>query len=100
MMHFTCDHCGKELTPGEDQRFVVRIEACAAEDSQDLTEADLEEGHLQAVSEMLQEMEDEGLQFDEPAKTFRYDLCGECHKRFIHDPLGKEHLSKLYFSKN
>ena len=100
MLHFTCDHCGKGLGPGEEQRFVVKIEAYAAEDPRELTEADLDEDHLEAVSEMLRDMEDCSLDIDEPNKQFRYDLCHDCHKRFIQDPLGKESTHKLYFSKN
>ena len=100
MLHFTCDHCGKGLRPGEEQRFVVKIEAYAAEDPRALTEADLDEDHLEAVSEMLRDMEDCDVDIDEPNKQFRYDLCPECHKRFIQDPLGKESTHKLFFSKN
>ena len=100
MVHFTCDHCGKELRPGEEHRFVVKIEAYAAEDPSAITEADLEEDHMEAVSELLHDMEECGIDLDEPNKQFRYDLCQECHKRFIQDPLGKENAHKLFFSKN
>jgi hypothetical protein len=33
-------------------------------------------------------------------KQFRYDLCPECHKKFLRDPLGKEVAQKFHFSKN
>ena len=33
-------------------------------------------------------------------KQFRYDLCPECHKKFLRDPLGKEVAQKFDFSKN
>jgi hypothetical protein len=100
MVHFTCDHCGKGLHPGEEQHFVVKIEAYAAEDPRAITEADLEEDHLEAVSEMLRDMEDCGIEIDAPNKQFRYDLCHDCHKRFVQDPLGKDNAHKLFFSKN
>src|SRR5437660_7987399 len=29
MLHFTCDLCGKELQPGDDHRYVVKIECFA-----------------------------------------------------------------------
>ena len=99
MLHFTCDHCGKQLRPSDEQRFVVKIEAFAA-DPLGITEADLEEDHLEAVSELLRDMEDCGPDLEEPNKQFRYDLCHECHKRFIQDPLGKENTHKMFFSKN
>ena len=100
MLNFTCDHCGRELRPGEEQRYVVKIEAYAAEDPCAITEADLEEDHMEAVSALLSEIEDVGADIDEPHKQIRYDLCHECHKRFIHDPLGKDNSQKLFFSKN
>jgi hypothetical protein len=102
MMHFTCDQCGKELRAGEDQRYVIKIEAFAAEDPAELTEADLDDDHMEAVSEMLQQLEDSDGELDLPApsKQFRYDLCHDCHKRFCRDPLSKEPQHKMYFSKN
>ena len=45
-------------------------------------------------------MEDGAGSLDEPGKNFRYDLCHDCHRRFTHDPLGKESTQKLFFSKN
>ncbi len=100
MLHFTCDHCGKDLRPGDEQRFVIKIEACAAEDPRVLTEADLDEDHMEAVSELLRDTEDCATEMDQPHQHFRYDLCHECHKRFVQDPLGKEASHKLFFSKN
>lgn len=101
MMHFTCDQCGKEMIPGEDERFVVKIEAFPAQDPAQLVEADLDDDHMEAVSELLSELEEgDDLELPEPCKCFRYDLCAECHKRFVRDPLAKEHQHKMYFSKN
>lgn len=101
MKHYTCDLCGKELQPGEDQRYVVKIEAFAAQDPAEITEADLDEDHLEAVSELLREA-DELAQADmsDPCKFFRYDLCSECHDKYLRDPLGKETAQKFFFSKN
>jgi hypothetical protein len=100
MLHFTCDHCGKELRADDEPRYVVKIEAFPAADAGALTEDDLDEDHLEAVSELLRAMEDEGRDLEEPNQHFRYDLCHECHKRFVQDPLGKENSHKLFFSKN
>ena len=30
----------------------------------------------------------------------RFDLCPECHLRFLEDPLGRDALSRLKFSEN
>ena len=102
MMHFSCDLCGKMIQPGDDQRYVVRIEAYPAQDPPLITDADLEDDHMEEVSQLLRNMEDDDNPDanDEAAKAFRFDLCPECHKRFVRDPLGKEQVHKLFFSKN
>ena len=35
MLHVTCDLCGKELRPGDDHRYVVKIDVFAAHDPAD-----------------------------------------------------------------
>jgi hypothetical protein len=104
MLHFTCDLCGKGLRPGEDDHFVVKIEVFAAHDPTEITEADLDQDHMEAVSELLRnleegEMDEEHL--DPPHQHLRYDLCPACRKKFLGNPLGKEGAQKqLDFSKN
>jgi hypothetical protein len=100
MVYFKCDHCGKEMNPGDEQRFIIKIEAYPARDPNEITEADLDDDHMEAVSELLRDMDGADLELDEPRKSFRYDLCEECHRKFVQDPLGKENSHKLYFSKN
>ena len=43
----------QELTQGEDHRYVVKVEVFAAHDPLTLTDADLDEDHLEAVSQLL-----------------------------------------------
>src|SRR5262249_1679983 len=92
MQRVTCDHCGKELRAGGDHRYVVRIEAYAAHDPAEITEADLDEDHMEALSQTLRELEANEASADlpEPYKNFRFDLCGDCHKKFVQNPLSKE----------
>jgi len=103
MLHVTCDLCGKEFRQGDDHRYVVKIEVFAAHNPAELTEADLDEDHMEAVSQLLQDME-EGLadpELAEPAtQNFRYDLCPHCRSKFARDPLGKEGAQKFHFSEN
>jgi hypothetical protein len=102
MMHFSCDLCGKDLPPGEGERYVVRIEIFAAHDPGELTEADLDEDHLEEVGQLLREMEDHPACADEPepaTQALRFDLCPECRKRFLRDPLNRE-ANKFHFSEN
>lgn len=104
MLHFSCDLCGKELVAQEDHRYVVKIEVFAAHDPRELTEADLDCDHMEALSQMLRESEEEDLTDPETVaptnKKFRYDLCPECQKKFLRDPLGKDQEQKFDFSEN
>ncbi len=101
MLHVTCDGCGKELRPGEDHH-VVKIEVFAAHDPAELTEADLDEDHMEAVGELLRQMEEanEPIEIEPASCSRRYDLCQDCRKRFLRDPLGRENAQKFQFSKN
>src|SRR5213593_3994924 len=100
MLHFTCDLCGKELQLPDDQRYVVKIEAFAAHDPAEITEADLDEDHMEAVSQILQDEDDDQVELTAAKKNFRFDLCPDCHKKFLRDPLGREMAQKFHFSKN
>ena len=101
MLHVTCDLCGKELRPGDDQRYVVKVELFAAHDPAEITEEDLDEDHMEAVSQLLREMEENGLEdIDDSQQNFRYDLCAACRGKFARDPLGREVAQKFDFSEN
>jgi hypothetical protein len=102
MVHFTCDLCGKDLTASGDPRYVVKIEAYAGFDPTEITEEDLEDDPMEAVSQILQR-DDSSASADLTApihKGFRFDLCPCCHSKFVKDPLGKEALRLFDFSKN
>jgi hypothetical protein len=101
MIHVTCDLCGKRLEPGHGHH-VVSIEVFAAHDPAEITEADLDADHMEEVSQLLEELGDGAEPEDlEPAtQQFRYDLCPECRKRFVRDPLSKEAAQKFDFSEN
>ncbi len=100
MIHYTCDLCAGDLQG--DQRYVVNMDVFAAQDPAELTEDDLDEDHMEEVSQQIQEMEENAEEPDlsPTTKQFRYDLCCACHKRFLRDPLGRELSKKVSFSKN
>lgn len=102
MVHFTCDLCGKDLTASGDPRFVVKISAYAGFDPNQITEDDLDDDHMEAISELLRhDHEMHGPEQESPNfKGFRFDLCPACHGRFLKDPLGRELLRSLDFSPN
>jgi hypothetical protein len=102
MLHVTCDLCGKEIRPGEEQRYVVKIEVFAANETTPLTEEDLDEDHLEEISQLLAAEECGLAPSGEDSTTVfrRYDLCPACRKRFLKDPLGREAHLNLSFSEN
>ncbi|GAC1470758.1 MAG: hypothetical protein NVSMB9_16160 [Isosphaeraceae bacterium] len=103
MVHFTCDLCGKGLTATGEPRYVVKMEAYAGFDPNEIREGDLEDDHMEAVSQILQKEEeaDSSDELSAPVrKGFRFDLCPACHAKFLKDPLGKEFLRTFDFSEN
>ncbi len=100
MVHFTCDLCNQDL--GEENRYTVTVEIQAVQPGQTLTEEDLEDDHLESVSQLLNELEDTGETptVESPTQTLRFDLCAHCRTRFLNDPLGKSSRPKVFFSEN
>jgi hypothetical protein len=105
MLHITCDLCGKQLRTGEE-RYVVKIEVFARHDPAKLSEEDLEEDHMEAISQLLRDMDEQQAENGvEPTRHhLRYDLCPECRQRYLRDPLNKElnkeAAQKFDFSEN
>ncbi len=99
MLHFSCDLCGQQL---DDQRYVAKLEVFPAFEPEELTEELLDADHLEEVAELIEEMEMTGNTELEDcgAKSFRFDLCPRCQKKFLQDPLGRDTLRRLNFSEN
>lgn len=101
MIHYTCDCCKRVLDP-DDLRYVVKMEVYAAFDPLAVDDADDDRDHLQEIQEILQRSEEA----NDPAvgpdvyEQKRFDLCPECRKKFVSNPLGREHAKPLNFSKN
>ncbi len=101
MMHFSCDFCGKDMTPDGAGRYILKMEAHAANPAE-LTEEDLDTDHVEEMARMLNELE---IAEEEPeilplCKKMRFDLCAACFGKFVNDPLGRENASKFDFSPN
>ncbi len=102
MIHFTCDLCGKTLQADEDTRFVIKIEVYAAYDPMEMTEEDLEEDSTEEIHELLSQMEEmdaEELE-DQVYRTFRFDLCPDCHAAYMKDPLMRAARMRVRFEDN
>ena len=101
MIHFYCDLCQRRIDEDET-RFTVKLEAYPANDNLD---ADLEveddRDHLLEIHEALELRQDpQGQDLDEEVYVeMKFDLCPECHRRFIRNPLGRD-LVQLHFSEN
>jgi hypothetical protein len=94
--------CGKTLLAEEDTRYVVKVEVYAAYDPLEVTEKDLEADRSDEVQELLDEMADmdaEDLE-DQVFKTFRFDLCPECHAAYLKDPLSRTMRVRARFRHN
>ncbi len=102
MVHFTCDLCGRDLAASGDPRHVIKIESYPGFDPNEITEEDLSEDRMEAVSQLLrrEEARPGGVEQAPLNQGFRFDLCPSCHAKFLKDPLGKEALRSFDFSKN
>ena len=101
MIRYSCDWCKRDLDPDEDLRYVVKMEVYAAFDPT-VSDADDDRDHLQEIQDILERLEDaESDQIgDDVYQQLRFDLCPECRKRFVKNPLGREIAKALNFSEN
>lgn len=100
MVHHSCDLCKRLIDPEEDLRYVVKIEVYAALDPVDVA-ADDDRDNLLEMNEILERMDDaeSGAVGDDVYQTLRFDLCRDCRRRFLRNPLGRE-SKKFNFSAN
>lgn len=102
MIHYSCDRCKRILDPEEDLRYVVKIEVQAALEPVDVDEEEDDRDHLVEIQEVLERLEDDDdyeLGEDVYSKR-RFDLCPECYRKFIKNPIGREVVAQLGFSQN
>ncbi len=101
MIHYSCDCC-KRVLDLEDLRYVVKMEVYAAFDPIALEEAEDDRDHLQEIQEILQHAEDavDDQIGSDVYQQLRFDLCTECRKKFIKNPLPRELSKQFDFSNN
>jgi hypothetical protein len=102
MIHYSCDRCKRVLDPEEDLRYVVKLEVYAEIDPVDADDVEDDRDHLLEISEILERMEDSDSDYigDDVYQKKRFDLCADCYKKFIRNPLGREVTVPLGFSQN
>lgn len=99
MIHYSCDLCKRPLDSEDDLRYVVKLEVYAAFDP---LEIDDDRDHLLEIHEILERLDDATSEEigDEVYQQLRFDLCPECRKRFLKNPLGRKAAEQFDFSKN
>ena len=102
MIHYSCDLCKRPLDPEEDLRYVVKLEVYAAADPAVDDDPEDDRDYLLEIQEILQRMEDsDSDQIGEDVyHTARFDLCPECRRKFMDNPLGRPAATHLDFSQN
>ncbi|HET6879684.1 MAG TPA: hypothetical protein VFI31_06005 [Pirellulales bacterium] len=99
MIQYSCDLCKRPLDSEDDLRYVVKMEVYAAFDP---VEVDDDTDNLQEIHEILERMDDAdcGRVGDDVYQQLRFDLCPECRKRFLKNPLGRKAVEQFHFSSN
>jgi hypothetical protein len=102
MIRYSCDLCKRELDPQDDLRYVVKVEVYAAFDPSAAGDDDEDRDHLEEIQDILERMEDSDNDAigDDVYQQLRFDLCPECRKKFIKNPLGRETAKAFGFSSN
>lgn len=101
MIHYTCDGCHRPLDPEDDLRYVVKLEVYASLDSSE-DGLDEDRDHLQEIQDILERLGD--AESDEIGadvyQQMRFDLCPECRKQLLRNPLGRGLAKHVNFSQN
>jgi hypothetical protein len=102
MIRYVCDLCRRELQAEEDLRYVVKIEVYAAFDPAVDEGRDDDRDHLEEIQDMLERIEESSVDEigDDVYQQLRFDLCPECRKKFIKNPLGRKAAKAFGFSAN
>jgi hypothetical protein len=108
MLHYSCDMCKRPIDTHDQVRHVVKIEVFAAPDDEEAMREMLDgeslgdADHLDDMQDLLERLDDgvTAESLDDDTRAFRFDLCGECRRRFLRNPLGAKSGKKLDFSNN
>ena len=102
MIHYSCDRCKQGINPGEEIRYVVRIEVRAAMDFTELHDDEDDRDYLMEAHESLERAEDavHDLVADDVYQNRHFDLCPGCYRKFIRNPVGIAMPVAFNFSEN
>jgi hypothetical protein len=101
MIHYSCDRCRRAIHIDEELRYSVYIEIQVALDSTEFENGDDRE-HLKELNEILERLDDDDCaEISEHAYQRRkFDLCSNCHREYIKNPLAMDLTANLGFSDN
>ena len=106
MLHYSCDVCKRPIDPETGTRHVVKIEVFAAIEDEpacgcDGHAAETDDAdHLEEMQDLLERLDDAGDGLDDDARSMRFDLCDDCRRKFVRNPLGIRKGKQLDFSQN
>ncbi|TWT92109.1 hypothetical protein [Stieleria varia] len=100
MIHYTCDRCKQKIDPNTQVRYVVTIDVQTADDAMGVYDEEVDQ-----LAELHLELEslNEAIDIDDSVETVdreQYDLCEDCHRQFLKNPLGRDPLLAIGFSNN
>ncbi len=103
MIHYSCDLCKRELDTERDSRYVVQMEISQAIEPLATDEDEGDRDYLAEIHEVLEQCdEDDPLMplCDGAPRRTRYDLCADCCKKVLRNPLGRDSRKQFNFSPN
>ncbi len=102
MINYSCDRCKRKINSQEEFRYVVRMEVRAALDFGPGSDDEADRDQLMELHEILELAEDDEADLidDELYQQLRYDLCPECYRKFMRNPMGREPSVEFNFSQN
>ena len=101
MIHYSCDRC-KRVIESEELRYVVRLEVQALMDPSEIDDVDEDRDYLLELHEILERLDDEEGDYigEDVYQKRRFDLCPDCYRKFMKNPVGHEVPAHLGFSQN
>ena len=101
MIHHTCDRCKREINPAHHTRYVVQIEIQSI-DEDSICEYEDDVDHLTELHQLLEEAGSECEHDSDTPLNHRgqYDLCPDCHRQFLKNPLRRDQMVAIGFSNN
>ena len=102
MIHYSCDRCKRIIDPDCNVRYAVRMEVRAVMDDMEVDEPTDDRDHLLEIHEILERLDDAESEMigDEVYQRQRFDLCPECYRKYIKNPVGQEAAAQIGFSQN